>query len=126
MLNYILVVAAVVLVTVVVVVVMLVVVRSSWHIKDTYFPNACSKLNCIMQLCLKYGSLHDGMERKLAKMSLLASPCLSSITGEHKCSYNLRLMSLHNIHQNISVWIKINNFHGDQPGILCEPLKGFR
>ena len=72
--------------------------RSSWHINDTYFPNACSMLNCIMQLCLKYGILHDGTERKLAKMSLLASPRLSTKTGEHKFSYNFRLRSLHNIY----------------------------
>ena len=121
MLNYVLVVVAVVLEIVVVVVMVL--VRSGWHIKDTYFPNACFKLNCIVQLCLKYGTLHEDTERKLAKISLLASPCLSSTTGEHKFSYNFRLRSLYKVYRYITVWIKINDFHGNLPGILCGPLK---
>lgn len=51
MYNYVLVVVAVVLVTVVVV--MVVVIRCSRNINDAYFPNACSILNCIVQLCLQ-------------------------------------------------------------------------
>ena len=82
MLNYVLVVVSIVLLIVVIVMV----IRSRWHISYTYFPSACSKLNCVMQLSLKYGTLHEGTEKKFAKTSLLASPCLSSTTSEHNRS----------------------------------------
>ena len=76
-----------------------------------------------MQLCLKYGTLREGTERKLAKIPLLASPCLFGTTGEQKFAYNFRLRSLHKVYRYITVWIKINSFHGNLPGILCGPLK---